>query len=224
MKDYSIKNTTKQERIELIKSWIPADETIDDNDVDMWEMYRDYIDGKLEISECNSKFQAQYMFCEEITDKKKELVFFDIDGTLAVPRYLVDGQYVTGFTDEGWFEFNKRERENGYNSCIVVKPVERYARKRKEEGAVVFVLSTSQTEEETMAKVKFVNDNFPGLFEEVITVAHDPEKLYVIRQMAEKYGIELTRTELVEDTYSTLLKANEVGIVSTHISSLVCDL
>lgn len=62
MEDYSIKNTTKQERIELIRSWQPEDEVMDSNDVDIWEMYRDYIDGKKEISECNEAFskQAQY--------------------------------------------------------------------------------------------------------------------------------------------------------------------
>jgi len=224
MEDYSIKNTTKQQRIELIRSWTPEDETFDENDVDMWEMYRDYIDGKLEISECNAKFQAQYLLDEEEESKKQELVFFDIDGTLAVPRYYVDGKYVSGFTDEGWMEFNKRERENGYNHCITVKPVERYARKRKKDGALLFVLSTSQYEEETMAKVKFINDRFPGLFEEVITVSKDPLKLETIKEKADKYNTVLTSCELVEDTYSTLLKANEIGIISTHISSIVCEL
>lgn len=61
MEDYSIKNTTKQERIELIRSWVPTDEVMDDNDVDLWEMYRDYIDGKKEIAECNAAFNASYM-------------------------------------------------------------------------------------------------------------------------------------------------------------------
>lgn len=61
MEDYSIANTTKMERIELIRSWVPTDEVMDDNDVDFWEMYRDYIDGKKEIAECNAAFQAKYM-------------------------------------------------------------------------------------------------------------------------------------------------------------------
>jgi len=60
MEEYFIKNTTKQQRIELIKSWVPTDEVFDDNDVDMWEMYRDYIDGKKEIAECNAAFMANF--------------------------------------------------------------------------------------------------------------------------------------------------------------------
>ena len=41
---YLIKDTTKQERIELIRSWVPDDEVMDGCDIDLWEMYRDYID------------------------------------------------------------------------------------------------------------------------------------------------------------------------------------
>lgn len=65
MEEYLIKNTTKQQRIELIRSWTPTDEVYDENDVDMWEMYRDYIDGKKEISECNAAFAAQFTMEEE---------------------------------------------------------------------------------------------------------------------------------------------------------------
>lgn len=155
---------------------------------------------------------------------ERELVFFDIDGTLAVPRYFVNGEYVSGFSDEGWYEYCVSQKENGYNHCIPVKPTERYAKKRKNDGAILFVLSTSQTPEETSAKVKFVSDKFPGLFCEVITVAKDAMKLEVISEMASKFNTTLTKCELVEDTYSTLLKANEKGIIATHLSSLVCDL
>lgn len=60
MKDYSVAGTTKQERIELIRSFVPGDEELDENSVDLWEMYRDYIDGKKEIAECNAAFSAEY--------------------------------------------------------------------------------------------------------------------------------------------------------------------
>lgn len=64
-KDYSIKATTKAERIELIRSWQPVDETFDDNDLDIWEIYRDYIDGKKEIAECNAAFSEKTVFLRE---------------------------------------------------------------------------------------------------------------------------------------------------------------
>lgn len=67
MDDYSIKNTTKQQRIELIRSWQPDDEAMDANDLDMWEIYRDYIDGKKEIAECNAAIagKMEYITAEE---------------------------------------------------------------------------------------------------------------------------------------------------------------
>lgn len=63
MEQYSIANTTREQRIALIRSWTPDDEAMDDNTIDLWEMYRDYIDGKKEIAECNEAFtaQAEYM-------------------------------------------------------------------------------------------------------------------------------------------------------------------
>lgn len=57
---YLIKDTTKQERIELIRSWVPDDEAMDDCDIDLWEMYRDYIDGKREIAEINAFFNKGF--------------------------------------------------------------------------------------------------------------------------------------------------------------------
>ncbi len=66
MDKYLIKNTTKQERIELIRSWIPEDEVMDGSgDVDLWELYRDYIDGEKEIAECNAAFSCDYLTEEE---------------------------------------------------------------------------------------------------------------------------------------------------------------
>ena len=57
---YLISETTKEERIALIKSWIPEDEVMDGCEIDLWEMYADYINGTKEIAECNAAFQAEY--------------------------------------------------------------------------------------------------------------------------------------------------------------------
>ena len=43
MKDYSIANTTKEERIALIRQWIPDDDGIEDSAMDLWDVYADYI-------------------------------------------------------------------------------------------------------------------------------------------------------------------------------------
>lgn len=60
MQSTLIKDTTKQERIELIKSWMPQDDGLDDCEIDLFDMYKDYIDGKREIREINESFHATY--------------------------------------------------------------------------------------------------------------------------------------------------------------------
>lgn len=62
MKSTLIKDTTKEERIALIKQWIPADDGLEDADgLDLWDLYADYINGKKEIAECNAAFSANYI-------------------------------------------------------------------------------------------------------------------------------------------------------------------
>ncbi|MBQ9764982.1 MAG: purine biosynthesis protein PurH [Lachnospiraceae bacterium] len=60
MKSILIKDTTKAERIEIIREWIPIEDGLEDCEIDLWEMYRDYIDGKKEVAEINAEFQAEY--------------------------------------------------------------------------------------------------------------------------------------------------------------------
>ena len=60
MKSKLIKDTTKEERIALIREWVPVDDGLNDCEIDLWDMYRDYIDGKKEIAEINAEFQAEY--------------------------------------------------------------------------------------------------------------------------------------------------------------------
>ena len=54
MKSNLIADTTKQERIALIKQWLPDDDGLNDCDMDLWDIYADYINGIREISEINA--------------------------------------------------------------------------------------------------------------------------------------------------------------------------
>lgn len=58
MKSTLIKDTTKEERIALIRAWVPIEDGLEDCEIDLWDMYRDYIDGKKEIAQINAEFQA----------------------------------------------------------------------------------------------------------------------------------------------------------------------
>ena len=55
MKSILIKDTTKQERIEIIREWVQSDEECA-CDRDSWEMYREYINGEKEIAQINEEF------------------------------------------------------------------------------------------------------------------------------------------------------------------------
>ena len=59
MKSYLIKDTTKEERIALIREWIPADEGLEDCEIDLWDMYREYINGEKEIAQINAEFRGE---------------------------------------------------------------------------------------------------------------------------------------------------------------------
>lgn len=60
MKSILIKDTTKEERIALIKEWLPIEDGLEDCEIDLWDMYNDYINGKREIAEINASFQPNY--------------------------------------------------------------------------------------------------------------------------------------------------------------------
>ncbi len=68
MANYLIKDTTVKERIALIKQW-EEDEGCESSGIDLWSFYKDYIDGKCEISEINAAFSANYV--SEIPDDNR---------------------------------------------------------------------------------------------------------------------------------------------------------
>ncbi len=72
VKSTLIKDTTKAERIALIREWIPVEDGLeDDGGIDLWEMYADYINGIREIKEINMSFQ--HGFYEESDMPAKEM-------------------------------------------------------------------------------------------------------------------------------------------------------
>jgi len=96
MESILIKDTTKQQRIELIRQWNTYDDGLDNCDIDLFDMYRDYIDGKREIAEINQAFTPEYVMeeaPEAVHGKRKDkvLVVVDmqkdfVDGVLGTPE------------------------------------------------------------------------------------------------------------------------------------------
>lgn len=69
MKSTLIKDTTKSERIALIKQWQEPEDGLEDNGMDLFDLYADYINGTKEIAECNAAFQTGFVKELEIRDR-----------------------------------------------------------------------------------------------------------------------------------------------------------
>lgn len=61
MKSTLVKDTTKQERIALIREWQEPEDGLQECGMDLFELYADYINGTKEIAECNAAFSAEYI-------------------------------------------------------------------------------------------------------------------------------------------------------------------
>lgn len=60
MKSTLIKDTTKSERIQLIKEWEEMD-GCETSGMDLMTYFKEYIDGIKEIAEVNAEFNAEYI-------------------------------------------------------------------------------------------------------------------------------------------------------------------
>ena len=70
-KSFLIKDTTKEERIALIKEWIPDDDGCSDNcGISLWDMYDAYIKGEKEISQKESLKKRHLDVDRDIQDDK----------------------------------------------------------------------------------------------------------------------------------------------------------
>ena len=99
--------------------------------------------------------------------------------------------------------------------------VKDYAIKAKAAGAKLYVLTTSGTQIETIAKKKFLDEKYPGIFDDVYSVLHDDDKCPFILNKATQLNATPQECELVEDTYRILLQTVVAGIKSTHISTIL---
>lgn len=149
------------------------------------------------------------------------IIFFDVDGTLSSPCYNVDGKLQIGMSDEKWAWYCDHYREDAYRWCKPVPQVKDYAIKAKAAGAKLYVLTTSGTQIETIAKKKFLDEKYPGIFDNVYSVLHDDDKCPFILNKAAQLNATPQECELVEDTYRILLQTVVAGIKSTHISTIL---
>lgn len=150
--------------------------------------------------------------------------FFDMDGTLSVPVYPVNGKFQPCMTDKQWHDFNELHNVNSYNWCKPILSVKRYAEKLKKEGAVLFVLTGVHTDYEVMGKKKFTEDFYKGLFTDLIPVSSDSEKIPCMKAYCEKQGLDYSECELIEDTFKNVIEAICEGFSAKHVTNVIDEM
>ena len=111
-------------------------------------------------------------------------MFIDVDGTLSSPCYRVDGRFQIGMSDVQWADYCKTNGEDTYEWCRPVMQVKEYAMKAKANGTRLYVLTTSGTVIETVAKRRFIDRYYAGMFDDIYAVEHDDDKVKFILKKA----------------------------------------
>lgn len=152
--------------------------------------------------------------------------FFDIDGTLSVPMYEfnVEGKNYKRccMPANKWDSFASNNKQ-AYERCKVLPQINEMLKDLSEKGATLIVLSVEKLKLVRIAKDEFIRCNFENIFSKVVYVDEASEKVDYIQKYASENNIPLNDCVLVEDTFSTLMEAEEVGIIPIHITNVVYD-
>ncbi len=147
--------------------------------------------------------------------------FFDIDGVLSVPRFTIDGCIKPGYSAEQWAEVTS-ESDDVYRDCRAPKCVKELLDSFVAQGVKLFVLSTESLEDAIRSKRKFIENNYKEYFPSMhqFYVPKDKDKLKILKA----YAADEVRPEDVyymDDTYSLVLGASELGFDAHHVSELL---
>lgn len=155
--------------------------------------------------------------------KNIKYVFFDIDGVLSAPNYLdAYNNSVSGFSDEEWIEYNVRHTGT-YNECVAPRIVKEFVTVCSNKYKRLYCLTADDNSFSYYNKVDFVMKNYPEFKNErdIIFTSSSLMKLDIIRSIAKRDALKLNECLLIEDTYSTILEAEKIGISTMHISHLL---
>ena len=150
------------------------------------------------------------------------LAFFDIDGTLSIPRYLCfDGKYRAGMPQGDWERYCEKNH-NAYKDCGTPVPVYELLDDLKDAGAKLMVLSTESIDAAKISKRRFITDNYGDFFapEDIIFVESSDKKIPAILEMCQKEGIPSDNAYYMDDDFDLVLNALDHNIAAHHISEL----
>ena len=149
-------------------------------------------------------------------------IFFDVDGVLSAPCYYdkENDEYTIGFDDDSWHDFLAQYKQDAYKDCKAPHYIFEFIDQLPKD-ITKYVLSSVENEDEANAKIKFLDNNYPDIFDGYYFVKTDDDKIKHIIDFAKENNIDISECSLVDDTYLLLLKAHNKGIRAIHISNVL---
>ena len=144
------------------------------------------------------------------------LLFVDFDNVLFVPEFKGKG---VGMLQDEWIAWCVRYGNSSYKDSRPVSFMKEYLESRKNMSKM-YVLTAVASSYEANVKRFMCNKYYEDLFSEFIAVGNSEDKLKIIKYLSEKEHCSFNKCELIEDDYTLLLKANEMGIICTHIAKV----
>ena len=147
-----------------------------------------------------------------------EVVYFDVDGVLSIPRYPIgpNGAMISFADQASWCIFADNNLD-AYKDCYIPTAIIAWMQKLKAAGIPINILSASNDSEEK-AKLKFLREKYGDLIDEITLVDSPEHKVRHMRWQQEKHGYQPFKMLLVEDYAPTLYDAFISGFRGIHVA------
>ena len=154
----------------------------------------------------------------EIMDKKDSVLFFDIDGVLALMEWGEHTHF--GLTDEEWKKYYEKNN-NLYGKECVIKRFQEYLKDRDMSRIYVITKAYSENEWEDKKNYAFKYYNIPK--ENVYYVDKNVDKVKVMLKVREQYpNLEEYKFVMIDDSVDVLTEImNTTNFSTAHVSSFV---
>ena len=155
-----------------------------------------------------------------------KLAFFDLDGTLAIPRYEYNDKIRPGVSEKTWERISMDV--NVYKDCGIPKAVREFVNELYYNSAIVYVVTQETWAPAFKAKLKFLTDNYPVISPDNVYYAVDNiDKYRLIEALYIKaYGewdppLHKSNVFYLDDDYNMVLKMNNARYDAHHISEFL---
>ena len=148
--------------------------------------------------------------------------FFDIDGTLSVPRYMRGGKLMPGGSKEWWKSFCYTS-PFAYQNCGIPVAIKWLLNALQRAGSCIFVLSEETVPEAEPQKRLFIRKRYKKWIPDgnIIFVPDKKMKPRLIAETARRTGCRPEEFLFMDDSFDLVIEASMLGISAHHISELL---